>query len=81
MAESPERCECGASPEAVVHVVQRSSALRLTHYRCTSCSREWTVEEQAPDVAEPVSSDEVLDAHAALADPRLRLEDLTKGKA
>lgn len=59
-------------------MTQRSGALRLTHYRCTRCAREWTVDEPAPDVTEPVSVDEIIDAHAALADPELTLRDLLK---
>lgn len=61
------RCECGRPWSQCVYVVQRTSHLRLSHYRCTACSREWTVRE---DLAEPVSIDEVLDVHLLLKDDK-----------
>lgn len=62
------RCECGRPWSKCIYVVQRTSKLRLLHYRCTECSREWTVREDSLDLGEPVSIDEVLDVHRLLAD-------------
>lgn len=66
MAEEARLCDCGRRWSDCVYVVQRSGSLRLIHYRCQHCSREWTVREEATDLAAPVSSNEVLDVHALL---------------
>jgi hypothetical protein len=73
------RCECGRPWSQCIYVVQRSGTLRLIHYRCTACSREWTVrEEGGTDLAEPVSTDEVIRVHELLVDDDA-LAELFKG--
>lgn len=58
-------CECGRPQSDASFVVQRGSLTRWTYYHC-ACGREWTVPEVAEDLAEPVSSDEVLRVHELL---------------
>lgn len=65
-----QRCECGRPWSKCVYVTQRTSELRLIHYRCTECSREWTVRDDSPDPLEPVSLDEVLEVHELLKKDR-----------
>lgn len=63
-----QRCDCGRPWSECIYVVQRSGTLRLVHYRCQHCSREWTVREDGLiDKADPVSSDEVIEVHRLLA--------------
>jgi hypothetical protein len=69
-----QRCECGRPWSKCIFVVQRTSRLRLIHYRCTECSREWTVREEGIDPADPVSIDEVLDVHNLLKNDRVIAE-------
>jgi len=57
-----------------VYVTQRTSELRLIHYRCTGCSREWTVRDDSPDPLAPISIDEVLDVHKLLVGDEAILE-------
>lgn len=70
------RCDCGAPAEAVVFGIMHSRRLRLTFYRCTRCSREWTVREEGIDAGSPVDADEVIAAHEALQREDLCLDDL-----
>ena len=63
-------CECGRPWSQCIYVVQRTSKLRLLHYRCPECSLEWTVREDGPDLAEPVSADETVTVHELLADDK-----------
>src|SRR5260370_15002579 len=70
------RCSCGR-PMAQAHsVVQRIDGTRYTHFRC-ECGKEWTkVNANLPRQNEPVTSDEVLDVHVALAKFEGTLRDL-----
>jgi hypothetical protein len=60
------RCDCGQPWSKCVYVVQRSGARRWLYYRCIECRREWTVQEDVADLADPVSTDEVLEVHRLL---------------
>jgi hypothetical protein len=71
-------CECGRLLTDVIHLVQRSGDHRYTWYRCTQCSREWEVVETVDDLADPVSSSEVLEVHRLLAATDLTLGELTR---
>lgn len=61
MADPPVlHCECGQPWSQCVYVVQRAGTHRYVHYRCTRCSREWSLREpDGADRLEPVSTDEV----------------------
>ena len=59
------RCECGRKWSDCTYAVMRSGVRRLSFYRC-ECGREWTVQEDAPDPLDPVTSDEVLEVHRLL---------------
>jgi hypothetical protein len=55
------RCECGQPLSKCIYVVERRHANRWIHYRCIECSREWSIREDVDDLADPVSSSEVLE--------------------
>jgi len=46
-----------------VYGVQRSGRHRWLYYRCPTCLREWTVQEDVADLHDPVTSEEVLEVH------------------
>lgn len=69
-----QQCECGRPWSKCVYVVQRTSKLRLLHYRCPDCRLEWTVREDSADLAELVSIDEILDVHKLLEDDKVIAE-------
>jgi hypothetical protein len=77
MASEP-KCECGRLQSECLYAVQRSSLTRWSHYRCPTCLREWTIPEVVEDLADPVTSDEVIQVHEALAKPDLTMGELTK---
>ncbi len=57
------RCDCGTPWSECVYTVQRSGVHRWLYYRCPTCLREWTIQEDVPDKADPVTSGEVLEVH------------------
>jgi hypothetical protein len=62
-----KRCECGLAWSSCVYVVERRGVHRWIHYRCTRCSREWSLQEaDGADPVLPVSADEVIDVHRLL---------------
>jgi DNA-directed RNA polymerase subunit RPC12/RpoP len=71
------QCECGRPLTDVIHLVQRSKDHRYTWYRCTQCNREWEVVETVDDLADPVSSSEVLEVHRLL-EGDLTMSEITK---
>ena len=72
------KCECGRKWSECVYVVQRSGLNHYIFYRCQGCSREWEVVETVDDLADPVSSDEVLEVHRLLTATDLTLGELTR---
>ena len=72
------RCECGRGWDQCIHLIQRSGDTRFTWYRCQGCNREWEVVETVDDLADPVSSDEVLEVHRLLTATDLTLGELTR---
>ena len=72
------KCECGRSWSECVYVVQRSGLNRYIFYRCQACSREWEVVETVDDLADPVTSSEILEVHRLLAATDLTLGELTR---
>lgn len=57
------RCDCGTPWSKCVYTVQRSGRHRWIYYRCTVCLREWTIQEDVDDLADTVTSSEVLEVH------------------
>ncbi len=70
------RCRCGAPDTKWVFYTQRSGTERRVYYRCTECSLEWTEVQNVTDLDKTVTVEEVIDVHAALANPNLTVEDL-----
>ena len=62
----PQRCACGRQRAAAAANSYRSHNGRFVFHRC-DCGAEWTDRLEAPDPAEPVTSDEVLEVHERLA--------------
>lgn len=72
------RCDCGLPWSKCVVTVQRSGRHRWSYYRCPTCLREWTIQEDVADPTDPVSSDEVIEVHHQL-EGEITLEDLLPG--
>lgn len=59
----------------VESVVHREGLNRHVYKRCPDCGSEWTETETVSDLADPVTSSEVISVHEALADLKT-LEEL-----
>ena len=70
-----ERCRCGRPPRAVRVVSYRTHSASYRYHRC-ECGTEWTERTAMVDRTAPVSGDELLDVHIALADWEGKLTDL-----
>jgi hypothetical protein len=70
-----ERCRC-TRPERTVRVVSyRSHSGSFRYHRC-DCGTEWTERLTHVDRTRPVTGDELLDVHIALAEFEGKLTDL-----
>ena len=72
------KCECGRAWAECVFLIQRSNDHRYTWYRCQACNREWEVVETVEDLADPVTSAEIIEVHKLLADADLTMREITK---
>lgn len=72
------RCECGKPWSECTYAVHRSGDRRILYYRCQGCALEWTVIETDVDLAEPVTADEVIEAHKLLERSHLTIEELIR---
>ncbi len=59
-------CRCGRRRDQSVTTVYQSHAAVFVFHRC-SCGLEWTERQELVDRSQPVSSDEVIEVHVALA--------------
>jgi hypothetical protein len=52
--------------ERVEFLIYRIGERRRVYSTCQNCGSEWTVEDAVEDLAEPISSSEVIDVHELL---------------
>ena len=71
-----DRCRCGRWPGSHRVVSYRGSSASYRYHRC-DCGKEWTERVARIDRAQPITGDEVLDVHLALARLDFCLSDVT----
>ena len=64
--EPEQRCACGRERSEAAEAVYRSEAVVFVFHRCT-CGVEWTERRDGIDRNQPVTTDEVIEVHQALA--------------
>lgn len=62
----PSVCACGRRRDAAASYIHQSGVATYVYRRC-ECGAEWTESRPGVDHREPVSMDEVLEVHTALA--------------
>lgn len=73
-------CACGRKlVDAAAHVYRSHTDVCVFH-RC-DCGAEWTEHQTGTDLADPVSSDEVIEVHARLANFHGSFSDLLQQRS
>jgi hypothetical protein len=70
-----DRCPCGRWPAGHRVVSYRGSSASYRYHRC-DCGTEWTERLTCIDRAQPITGDELLDVHLALARDDLALAEI-----